>query len=178
MELSLYTPPMTPLGQSSESTVSPPTEDKSGETLPKNESIDLRRNSVASHMSPSLELQKVETNNSIEEDRNVTKETNAYVGICRTLPKIIDVQESNIDIALTCQGTDKDFDNQKIEDCKHMLANASPVIDIAKEITVPFEDTLWEKLNMVCSPKWEISRAKVTICNQMVRMIQKQIVLK
>lgn len=104
MELSLYTPPVTPGEELSKeltetasmeySSNSPwRMEDKLGRTLPKQESF-------GSNKPPLFETLELERINSTEEHRNIMKEQTANVSICKTLPKIINIEKTNINLTV------------------------------------------------------------------------------
>lgn len=115
MELSLYTPPVTPGGElskeltetaSMEYSSNLPMEDKLGRTLPKQESI----GSNVPPLFKSLELDCI--NSSEEHRRNSVKEQIADNNICRTLPKIINVEKTNINLTVVSNSVGKQDDTK------------------------------------------------------------------
>lgn len=136
MELSLYTPPVTPRGEFLDQLVIAPTEDKLSETSHKNESFDSRKELVGSNNLPLLKPFELENNNFTEESRNIMREKNVITN-CKILPKITNVQKTNINIATIFQ--DISLDNQNIQKHRHLLANTNSMTEIVKD----FDHTLF-----------------------------------
>lgn len=150
MELLLYTPPVTPGEElSKESTdsantecsLSPTSENKLDETLLKDKVIHSTKEPTGSL--PVLELSELESNNFIEERRNSTKEKNTSASTCKTLPKIINIQKTNLDITFLSK-SDK-CDNEKIYKHNHLPIDLT-MTDIAENTL--FNNTLCEKIDL------------------------------
>jgi len=105
MELSLYTPPVTPRGEfskelteiaSTEYSSNPSVEDKVG-TLSKCEYIASTKESIGSNKSLLFESLELGNINFAEENRSIMNEQ--ITGV-RTLPKIINIEETNINLKI------------------------------------------------------------------------------
>lgn len=122
MELSLYTPPVTPGGElskelteiaSTEYSSNPSMEDKV-ETLPQCEYIGAKESSGSNKLSlfESLELGSI---NSSEENRSIRNEQIEDINIFRTLPKIINIKKTNINLKIF-PSTGEHCDDKKIQE--------------------------------------------------------------
>ncbi|XP_012539501.1 uncharacterized protein LOC105838469 [Monomorium pharaonis] len=133
-ELSLYTPPVTP-GQelskeltetvSTECSTNPPVEDKVG-ILP-NKYDFITKESTDSNESPLLELIELGSINCIERKDSLTSEQIANgINVSRTLPKIISIEKTNINLKII-SNTDK-HDDRKVQ--SQSLTNAMDTVEI------------------------------------------------
>lgn len=140
MELSLYTPPVTPGGElskelteiaSTEYSSNPSTEDKI-EALPQCDYIGAKESSWFNKSSQfeSLELGSI---SSSEENRNVMNEQFGDVNIFRTLPKITNIKKTNINLRIF-SNTDEHCDVKKIQE--HSLTLDTTVMDTFKNFGV------------------------------------------
>lgn len=100
MELSLYTPPVTP-----------PTEDKVG-----------TKESTGSNKSPPFNLLELGDISSTQENRNVM---NGRIAGIRALPKIVNIEKANINFKKTRFDIDKQCDNKKIQEHEHSFNDAT-----------------------------------------------------
>ncbi|XP_077270406.1 uncharacterized protein LOC143901754 [Temnothorax americanus] len=151
MELSLYTPPVTPGGElskelteiaSTEYSPNPPAEDKVG-TLPRCEY-------VSSKESP--ELGSI---NSTEEDRGITNEQIEGVNIFRLLPKITSIEKTNINLTIFSNVADSEHcDNRKIQEQEHSLMDAS-IMDFSEDFDVSDNACTQFDLNTQCKTRGE-----------------------
>jgi len=137
MELSLYTPPVTPRGEfskelteiaSTEYSLNPPMEDKVG-TLSKCEYIASTKESIGPNKSPLFESLELGTINSTEENRSIMNEQ--IIGV-RTLPKIINIEETNINLKIF-SNVDEHCDNSKVQE--PLLMDAT-IMDTFKNLYV------------------------------------------
>jgi len=119
MELSLYTPPVTPRGEfskelteivSTEYSSNSPMEDKVG-TLSKCEYIASTKESIGSNKTPLFESLELGNINSAEENRSIINEQ--ITGV-RTLPKIINIEETNINLKIF--SVDEHCDNSRVQE--------------------------------------------------------------
>ncbi|XP_071565057.1 uncharacterized protein [Temnothorax nylanderi] len=155
MELSLYTPPVTPGGElskesteiaSTEYSPNPPAEDKVG-TLPQCDYI-------ASKESP--ELGSI---NSTEENRGITNEQIAGVNIFRSLPKITNIEKTNINLTIFSNVAHSEHcDNRKIQEQEHSLVDAS-IMDFSKNFDVSDNTCAQFDLNTQCKTRGEPSES-------------------
>lgn len=140
MELSLYTPPVTPGGElskelieiaSTEYSSNPLIEDKI-ETLPQSDYIGAKESSWSNKLSlfESLELGSISSN---EENRSVMNEQIRDVNIFRTLPKITNIQKTNINVKIF-SNTGEHYDDKKIQE--HSLTFDTTVMDTFKNFNV------------------------------------------
>ncbi|XP_024892422.1 uncharacterized protein LOC112467818 [Temnothorax curvispinosus] len=146
MELSLYTPPVTPGGElskelteiaSTEYSPNPPAEDKVG-TLPQCEY-------VASNESP--ELGSI---TSTEEDRGITNEQIEDVNIFRLLPKITSIEKTNINLTIFSNVAHSEHcDDRQIQEQEHSLMDAS-IMDFSKNFDVSDNECTQLDLNTRC----------------------------
>lgn len=142
MELSLYTPPVTPMGGElskevnmnilSPENVSNLTEEKSDELI-RDESASSVKQSKKSinHLSTSG-LPEVEIDNFIKKSENIEKEESSRAG--KVLPKITNIEKTNIDLKIYSDKTEryKVQDDSKQQECTEVFTNTL-VTEIAKD---------------------------------------------
>ncbi|XP_020299571.1 uncharacterized protein LOC109863631 [Pseudomyrmex gracilis] len=145
MELSLYTPPVTPMGgelskEVNMSILSPENasnliEDKSDELL-RDESISsvkqFKKN--VNHLSTS-ELSEGEIDNFIKKSENIEKEESKRAG--KVLPKITNIEKTNIDLKIYSDKTEryKAQDDSKQQECTEVFTNTL-VTEVAKDYNI------------------------------------------
>lgn len=169
MELLLYTPPVTPGGELSkdstdsisvEHSSNPSLEDKLNEKL-----LKVNSSKECTDLLPTLELSELESNNFIEERKSSAKEDNASASACRALPKITNIQKTNLDITFLSKN-DECCDKEKMY---NHLSKDVTVKDIAENTS--FDNTLCKKVDLdtQCKRESEQKNSKVQLNDKMNR---------
>ncbi|XP_012214707.1 uncharacterized protein [Linepithema humile] len=157
MELSLYTPPVTPgrielsnelndNGMMVENLTNSSIEDKIDEMFPEEELIHLKRELANSNKLSLLDPLELE-NNLTEKSINITKQGNASLSSFKIQPKVTDIQKTNIDLTIF-SSVDECCNKQKLQKFRQLSTDTNNITDIIKNCDILFDNTFFNKLDL------------------------------
>lgn len=176
MELSLYTPPVTPgraeLSKESSNDIgmmvenlTNPAMDKLGEMSPE-EFIHSKKDLVISDKLPLLDPFELE-NNFTEKNIDViyTKPGNTSVNSFKVLPKVTDIQKTNIDLTIF-SSVSECYNNQKVQKLRQLPTDINNITDLIKNYDILFDNTSCNKLDLNTQCEMESDQNK----NSMIQL--------